>query len=371
MIVDRVSNWPLTDICPAHLHMDGIKIRRHFPQGPDGTCAHAIAEDLIANGSLPDLDAFMDKHEVTERDRVKMCSYIFAKQWKRLGKYFPSPMMEQELEYVDEGRDITARGHPDIMAVIEETKLHLADMKFGRLEPNARMQMAGYAYAVMVNNPQITSVVALVVWVPDDSFVTYAWSRDEVLEIGERHMDSVASWDHQTHTTGDHCVWCPGYHQCPAQKALLRQGVALLIESSDADVPAKKIPELYSRYLVAKKFLDEVQHVIRTRVTIEGPIDCGDGKELRMNEEQRVSIDALPAWEHLTGLLTADELAGCITIGKGKLEKAVATKAARGKGAAAKRELMATLTDLGAISTSPITKLVKAKKKEITDGEAE
>jgi hypothetical protein len=83
-----------------------------------------------------------------------------------------------------------------------------------------------------------------------------------------------------------------------------------------------------------------------------------DGERLEVVLEPRREIDPLAAWPVLEQRLTDAELAGCLSVSVKAIEDAVAVKAEKRKGAAAKRELAAALEAAQALHVKHVAKLI-------------
>ena len=128
-------------------------------------------------------------------------------------------------------------------------------------------------------------------------------------------------------TTGRHCRYCPAFHACPAQVALVRQAAAAPedLERKLAElITPENAAKAYHRIAQVQMVLDRVKKQIHALAEKE-PIPLGNGRMLGPVERSRESIvgeKALPILREHFGAEVA-EAAIEISLTKGRLKNAL------------------------------------------------
>lgn len=128
-------------------------------------------------------------------------------------------------------------------------------------------------------------------------------------------------------TTGRHCRYCPAFHACPAQVALVRQAAAAPedLERKLAElITTENAAKAYHRIAQVQMVLDRVKKQIHALAEKE-PIPLGNGRMLGPVERSRESIvgeKAMPILREHFGAEVA-EAAIEISITKGRLKNAL------------------------------------------------
>lgn len=172
------------------------------------------------------------------------------------------------------------------------------------------------------------------------------------------------------------CQFCPRFATCPARQAMVRSAwveiedtppvIDTIGPNREAFFPALARLVRMGKLAVAKEVIARIEMMVRQDISVNGPLDLGNGRELALVPEPRDTIDPLKAWPIISERLSNEELAPCIKIGKTALLDAVGDKAPRGQKAKVKAELMDELKTAGAVNTTEVWKLRERKiEKEV------
>lgn len=137
------------------------------------------------------------------------------------------------------------------------------------------------------------------------------------------------------------------------------QGVA---ELPLAHMPPEEVMHLYQQAKLVEKLSSAALSAIRAHVETNGPV-VADGKRIDVNVIETVEVDPLTAWPVLESAgFTPEDLAASIRIGVTAMKKQAASRAVRGKGAAAVRQLMQDLDVAGALRHGTTVKLEERRE---------
>jgi len=360
-LVLRCSGLPLAFRCAGSVRPGAVPINESNDPADLGTAAHEGLAQLVETGKV-DYDAvpaLAKKHKVDETE-LRVLLAQGAQLWEQVRESFPAAMTEVDLAH--EAGSVELTGHADILGRSGAVAL-VGDWKTGRVDSDYAEQLKGYAALALLEDHTLQSATAGVLWVRDASFEHYTMTRADLPAWLDRLETELVQWD-GTFRPGRHCEYCPRAHECPAANAMVRSAVAAL---SDKDVddaaliremPAEQLIQLHSRVSLVESQIDRFRKAVRHRVEEQGDI-VGDEKRITLETEERRQLDPLAAFPVLEAQGFGDaEMAEVIDISVSKAEKVVATRAGKGKGAGAVRELQAALKGAGAIKTRPITKLV-------------
>lgn len=350
--------------CASSLDGD-LKIDTRNEASALGSAAHAAMERVVV-GSHVDVDKLAERWGVDAKDLGPLV-WFGRKAWEELAPSFPEPGIEREVAWDDA---LSLTGHIDLASDLAGT-VRTLDWKTGRVDHDYYWQLAGYALCLLLGEAwEIDEVSATVVWLRDQTIETYVFRREEAGALIAR---IAAQFDRRpSYSVGAHCTFCPRAHSCPALAAQARKDIAILgdtkiIETSDGPkglegMPASEVVRLFSMSKTLAGVIESFQAAVRRKAK-DGPIDGGDGTEIRLVTEKggRV-IDVEKAWPILQDRLTDSELAGVLEVRASKMDTVVAAKAGRGKGASAKKALAAELEAAGAVEQKEIVKLRVARK---------
>jgi hypothetical protein len=263
--------------------------------------------------------------------------------------------------------DLLLTGHADILAIRDHVA-RVADWKTGRLDSDYAAQMRSYGALVLLENPDLTEATVTVIWIRDGEIENYTMTRQGLKEWLAELRARVMDWDGVFHP-GRHCEYCPRSHECEAANALARRDVAAMrdldvaerIESSLAQMQPDAIVELHRQADAVMSVAARVRAAIKAHVMAGGDV-VGNGTRLTVETQARRELDAAKAWPVLEDLgFESADFAACIDLHVSRVEKIVAQRAGKGKGASAVRALAERFGEAGAVQTKETISL-KAKR---------
>ena len=326
-----------------------------------GTEHHAYAAQLIREGKAPDM-ATMDPDASFIRARIRMA-------WDAIKEDFPDPQVEKQL--VQQLPNFQLCGHPDLYGV-QDGVLRVPDWKSGyNTDADVLPQLMGYAYLAHCEIPkdvQISRVELSVVWLRDKTIQEWEFTPTQVREWMRDLHKRAGAWNGNDFTAGEHCHYCPRFHDCPARVALARSAVQDIMDldvatTTRADM-CERLPDVYSRVQMVRRQIDAFSRWLRGEIQKNGPMVCGPEKILRLQPRNKAILDVQKGWDTFRSVLSDDELAKCMNISKTKVLAAVGEKSPprqKGKDQAA---MMLRLEEAGAITIKPETALQWVKTLE-------
>jgi len=359
----RASAMPSAFKCPGAIRTEGLLVDESHPSAGIGTAAHAALQALAETGSVQwsEVSGIAKQHGVPEQDVRILCAQA-SKLWAQVKDSFRDAMSEVPLSAALTPQ-VTLTGHADLLA-IGGRAARMGDWKTGFKDADYSHQMRAYGTLVLLDNRDLDEVTVTVLWVRDQQIENYTMTRKDAHAWIQRLQSEVINWD-GVFRPGSHCQYCRRSHECEAANAMARRDIAVL---TDRNVVGRaeceltlmspgEIVELERKASLVTNYAGRVRDAIRKHVIDHGDV-VADGVRLTIATEQRREIDPLKAWPVLesTGF-TDEEFAQCVEIRASKMDKAVAAKAGRGKGAKAIRELKAKLENADAIGVREIKKL--------------
>jgi len=347
--VIRCSSLPILDRCMGML---GATLTVGVEQqiAIDGTNHHAYAAQLIREGSVPDMPT-MDPDASFIRARIRMA-------WNAIKENFPDPQVEKQL--VQQLPNFTLCGHPDLYGVTDGI-LRVPDWKSGyNTDADVLPQLMGYAYLAHCEIPKDTPISKIelsVVWLRDKTIQEWEFTPAQVKEWMRDLHKRAGAWNGNDFTAGEHCLYCPRFHDCPARQALARSAVQDIMDldvatTTRADM-CLRLPDVYSRVQMVKRQVEAFSNWLREEIQKNGPLVCGPEKILRLQQRNKSVLDVQKGWSVFRAVLSDDELNKCMTVSKTKLLAAVGEKSAprmKGKDQAA---IMLRLEEAGAVTIKP------------------
>lgn len=363
----RASSAPQAFRCPASVRPGSVALNETHEMATLGTAAHEALRALAERGSVDwdSLPALAERFAVPETELRMLCA-MATKVWPAISASFVGALTEVSLSAeVAPGAMLT--GHLDLLSVAG-TIARAGDWKTGRKDGDYGHQMKAYGALVLLENTELTEVTVTVIWVRDGDIENYTMTRSSITAWLTELSDTVINWD-GVYRPGAHCGYCSRSHECEAANALIRRDVAAIAdrdllgraENELATMPDAEIVELLRKADIVARYSDRVRQAIKSHVLKNGDV-VANGVRLTIDTEQRRDVDSLAAWPVLESAGFGDEdFARCIDVRLSKVEKLVAEKAERGKGAATIRALGTALQDAGAISVREIQKLTSKR----------
>lgn len=355
----RCSGLPLAFRCPGSVREASLPINETGEAADLGRAAHELLAQLVTTDRIPwdDLPAVAKRYQV-DAEELRVLMHLGAQLWNAVKESCPNPLTEVELMH--HLGPATLTGHADIYSRTG-TEAFIPDWKTGRADSDYSEQLKGYAALALLEDVELTKATAAVLWVRDGTYEQYTMDRAGVWEWMRRVESEIIQWD-GTYRPGKHCEYCPRAHECPARAALVRSAVAAITGQDVGEVVAAMAPEqvvqLSEMADIARSQVERVKAAIKKRVEQQGDVTAL-GKVITLAVEQRRKLKPVEAFAVLEERGFGDaEWAQVIDMSVSAAEKIIATKAGKGKGAAAVRELKAALEAAEAVETETVTRLV-------------
>lgn len=360
----RASAMPMASKCPASVRRPSLPVAETCEPADLGSATHEALRPLAEGGSIPwdSLPEIALRWNVDADDLRSLCA-MAGKLWPTVQDSFRGAMTEVEYRReIAPGVELT--GHLDLLAV-NGTVARAGDWKSGRKDADYSEQMRAYGTLVLLDEPQLTEVTVTILWIRDGDIENYTMTRDDAVRWIRQVRDRVVRWD-GTYRPGAHCQYCPRSHECHARNALVRRDVAILLDVDIAKALSEMTPgqviDLYKKAAIVEKTAGYVRAAVRAHVEENGAL-VADGRRLDLVEEQRRALDPIAAWPVLEAEGFRDEeFAEVIDMSVSRTEKLVATRAGRGKGAAAVRAISAKLEAAGAVKVGTVKKLTERRR---------
>ena len=360
----RASATPLAFLCPGSVEAPTVRVEEVGEAANLGSAGHEAFRPLAENGavdwaSLPEIATRWD----VDGDELRMLCAMATRLWVAVGETFRGALTEVPLS-AEVLPGVVLTGHVDLVAS-SGAVARIADWKTGRKDSDYSHQMKAYGTLVLLDDPTLTEVTVTVLWVRDGEIENYTLTRDAMTAWLADLRERVVDWN-GTYRTGPHCEHCKRWHECGPATALVRRDVAMLLDvdaaaALSAMAPAQLI-ELHRKASIVGRLADRVRDAIKAHVVATGDVESEDAR-LTIAVEERRALDPVAAWPVLEAEGFGDEDFGAVVeLRVSKVEKRVAEKAGRGKGAGAVRALSARLADAGAVKTREVHKLVEKRK---------
>lgn len=360
----RASATPLAFLCPGSVEAPTVRVEEVGEAANLGSAGHEAFRPLAENGavdwaSLPEIATRWD----VDGDELRMLCAMATRLWVAVGETFRGALTEVPLS-AEVLPGVVLTGHVDLVASAG-TVARIADWKTGRKDSDYSHQMRAYGTLMLLDDPSLTEVTVTVLWVRDGEIENYTLTREAMaVWLGELR-ERVVEWN-GTYRTGPHCEHCKRWHECGPATALVRRDVAMLLDvdaaAAIAAMPPAQLIELHRKASLVGRLADRVRDAIKAHVVASGDVESEDAR-LTIAVEERRTLDPAAAWPVLEAEGFGDEDFGAVVeLRVSKVEKRVAEKAGRGKGAGAVRALSARLADAGAVKTREVHKLVEKRK---------
>lgn len=344
--------------------------------GATGTCAHDGLADLVRAGHV-DWDGVPElarRHNIDNEGELRGLLSNGWKLWSQVRDSYPNPStevyMEVELE-TPSGLLVKLTGTADIIGS-NGVHLYVGDWKTGRKDKDFSEQLKGYCALALILNPGAESATAGILWVRELEYEQHTMSRSELQPWLDRLVKSVAEWDGVYRPGVEHCLHCKRSHECEAGNALARRDFAIIANEDTAGhledrttlremirSNPGKVVALVEMARVAQKRAERALAAIRDEVIRSGDIVAG-GKKITTQKTEKRHLKVLESFALLQdkhGFEDA-EFNEVLSISAAKAEAIISTRAGKGNGAKAVRELREQLAEIGAVNTVEVTSLV-------------
>jgi len=362
----RCSLLPLIAKCGGVIRGD-LAIDDAGDAAATGTAAHDVLESIIRAGeplTVPDLTDYIDRHRLNEEQAadLRFLAWAGLGLWKEIAGFFPSPALEVFRAADFHGVRLT--GHSDV-SCIAGRRAAVLDWKSGRkTDSDYSDQLKGYGWLVCADHPEVQEVSLSVAWLRTGEIETWTYSRAELDQWARSMARNVARWDGR-YRTGEHCRLCPRRWGCDARRAMVQGAVDELVDGSavaalSADgfaalSPADRgdvLAAMLGRLAVLDKLVTDAREVVKQYVAAAGSVPTGDGREVRLVQSERDTLDSEKTLRLLAGRMDLGDMAACCRVSKTAVLSWAGAGAARGGKGAAKAALLAELEAAGAVVKS-------------------
>ncbi len=360
----RASATPAAFACPGSVRLPVLQIAERSEPADLGSAAHVALRSVAEGAGVPwDTLAALAAQWGVDPDELRMLAATGAKMWPHVADSFPNAITEVPLR-AEVAPGVWLTGHADLLSSTA-TKVRLGDWKTGRKDADYSHQMKAYAALALLDDPILTEATSTVLWVRESEIENYTMTRPEALAWVEELRSTVIDWDGVFHP-GSHCGYCKRSHECAAANALARRDVAAILDESASSALSAMEPDqivaLHQKASYVLKLAERVRDAIKAHVDATGDVLGVEGR-LTIDIEKRRELAPLVAWPVLEAQGFEDEdFAACVDVKISRVEKRVAEKAGRGKGAAAVRAIDAALETAGAIGIREVRKLTIKRK---------
>jgi hypothetical protein len=371
MISVRCSALPRIMKCGRSADREGLLVDEHNDAAPLGTAVHDVMRAIVEGlASVPTQEAIENAslRWSVDRKELSILAWSAYKIWEEIGASFGLDP-RTEVEYVPEAFNLPTRvqmsGHVDVESIVPVSddaaagwELRQLDWKSGRVDRGYGAQVRGYMALGLLAHPECHSATHLVAWLRDQEVEPYRMTRAQVQDFLRDLADAL---DRSEYVTGNHCSFCPRRATCEARLAMARKDIEIMggPRVEIADLSPAEIGRLWDMWDRVFRYGESFERAVRALVAEKGEVDIGD-RVLSFAETKRREVDTRKAWPVVEGRV--DDMADVVTVSLSAAEQAVAAKAGKGKGAAAKRNLAAALDAAGAISIVPIQRLTERRK---------
>lgn len=358
----RASSLPLISLCTASTVEVGPVLGGGSNDAADlGTAVHEALAIAIAKpnefrrtADVCDLAAQSARAHGVDVDDARQMAAWGWKAWESVRSHFPDPQPEVEMRFEEHGLVLT--GHADVLSTLPD-EVRVLDFKTGRVDADPAEQVKGYCWLALQDNPGATG-----------AYGASLRTRDQIIDGAHYTRDELASWwgklSKRMHTEralyrpGRWCGQCSRGLTCPAKTLMLAQAAKMLGAEWSAGRTPDERGELFDMAKLIVAQAEAAIELLRAETEANGGrLSIGDGRELRLTDQQRRTIEPEVGLPVLRTMLSEEEIYGAMKISKTACEDAVKAGAGRGAKAAAARELCERLEAAEAFNVQTITKL--------------
>lgn len=368
----RCSALPRILSCPASVEAPEIPIDTTTPAATIGTAFHEAIADHIANKSFDGIEYYAHKYDLAP-DQTEELSDLFyngRKMWDNtiMPQLLPgSVKVEERQTWEMPGSPIVElSGQYDAIAQTADQQASvIIDWKTGRGEYAYKHQLVGYALLLRMAYGDLMpqKIVGVVAYPRTRKYEQFSIDRED-LNICMKRIFKIRDTERRPFAPFiDNCRYCPRAMECPACLQETQNAVAVFDGNVGSLTTSERLAAAYNQYCIAKAAIEKFGDNLRKWIQTYGPLPLENGEQLELKATERQTI-MLTAESAASLTAKGIDLYGLgISIPKTDLMAQVAAQAGKGKGAAAKRDMMAELTDCGAVKVSKYDRLEKVKTK--------
>lgn len=311
----------------------------------EGTAAHAVLAQMV-NGEEPDVDAAASEHRV-DRDILAGLLSRGRLAWRELSPLFPEARAEVRMEEHLPPSGLHLTGTTDALSIDGAAVL---DWKTGWLPSDHPHQLRGYAMLALARlPPDVEELLAFEVHLRAGTYEPHRWSVKEMLAWADKLSRQVARAGQQWGPGPVSCHYCPHQTTCQAREDYVRGACTSLAPlAGTGAVTREQVAGLWDQSRVLSRALARYEAVVGEMLAA-GPLPLDDTRQLELVDETRDKITPSLAAPVLHRLGLGGQMDHYLRVSKGALCDAAKAGAAKGKGAAAVRGLLAELESAEAI----------------------
>ena len=382
MITIRCSSLPQLSKCSAPLGVasGAVKIDSSSDQATLGTVVHAMLAPLVEHGQIGDIEIIARTHGLPGElwDEAKMLAAIGRQFWTENATRYPSPQTEVAFEQPLAG-GVTLSGHIDVLSVVDHAdsiEVRIIDWKSGRsTDADFTQQMLGYM-RLAAGFTFADKVTATVVNLREGTADTISRTIGELNDWEVEPLQAIVESAHK-YQPGAHCEHCKVRHSCQGRQLVVRAAIeditgqpesraetALRDLATRSPAAMAAAGTIYQRVGLIEQACKAFRDSIREEVEARGPLDLGNGTEIKLIPTSRDVLDPIKSWPILAEVLSEEQLALAVKVSKTAALEAVAAGVEKGK-AKAKDAVMDRLRAAGAVTTETFTQLRVVKKEAV------
>lgn len=335
----RCSSLPKIMACPASAQQTGPAIDVVSEAGQMGTAVHTYLKQRTDGRIAICSREIAEKYGVdaTELVRLADIGWEMCRQIELAAEAGESGLARPEVSLAaDLMPELRLTGHLDyLIRVGTWRRATVVDYKTGRRGDlsNPEHQLKGYMWLVLACFPEIGHVTGVALWLHERASTTYQMAREEADAWRDELVAKLTDPDPKYGPSESVCRYCPYQATCEARLALLSGALAVIDGSTGEQITHCRLLAAYTAASAIEARLKHFRTELRARIFRDGPIRAA-GLELSLQEASVSEIDPQRAWPVLAAHLSEDEIAQCVTLGKGKLVKHIRAHVAKGKQAA-------------------------------------
>jgi hypothetical protein len=362
--------------CGKSADRDGLLVDEHNEAADLGTAVHDVMRPIVEGLARIPTDEALDAAALrwsVNRKELSVLAWSAFKIWEQIGPSFGDEP-RTEVEYIAPGKNLPGleelvdevSGHVDVEAEVPASidnvsagmELRQLDWKSGRVDRSYEAQVRGYMALGLMARPWCKSATHIVAWLREQEAEPYRMTREQAEEF---FRDLAVALAKPEYVTGNHCSFCPRRATCEARTLMARKDVEIMggPRVEIADLSPAELGRLWDIWDRVYRYGESLEKAFRELAAERGEVDIGD-RVLYLAETKRREVDTRAAWPIVESRVK--DMAEVVAIRLSAAEEAVKAKAAKGKGAAAVRELTAALEAAGAIQINTVQRLTPRRK---------
>lgn len=348
----RCSALPRVMACPASKHAPDIEIDESSELANIGTAVHAVMAEIVRcelDGMPENFDTLIG--DEADPDECRKLAWNGLYLWQQFRDDAMVLHVEEEL-----AADIV-KGHPDVVFKTGDGRLVALDWKTGYIQKSYDDQLLGYLYLADFNASQGTELegyVSITGWIRwHGQWDVTQYQQSDIVDW-KRRLESAIESD--TYAPGEHCTYCPMFHECAA---LARRTSSTIAKIIGEDLPAtpEALGRAYESWKQAMSVLRKYDALLKQTVERDGMVPLPDGSKLVYDEQVQHPLKASMDTVDIISGKIGSGVWDAVAISKSGVDRAVKNAVPKGQGAKVMREIMASLDEKALIEERVVRKL--------------